>query len=164
MQAEGFCAAELPYVGDDVSMYVIVPEAGQFAAFETGFDAGQLDDIVAALEAEHIYVRLPKFSFESAFNLAATLQALGMTDAFGPGADFTGMDGVDDGQPWIGAAVHKTFIAVDEYGTEAAAGTGMILTTGIHSAFWANRPFLFVIRDKPTGTILFLGRVVDPRE
>jgi serpin B len=110
-----------------------------------------------------VLIQLPKFSFESAFDLIPTLKALGMVDAFRPGANFTGMDGVDDGAPWIGVVAHKTFIAVDEYGTEAAGGTGMNLYAGVNPEFLANRPFLFVIRDKPTGTVLFLGRVLDPR-
>jgi serpin B len=160
---EGFRAVELPYVGDEVSMYLILPDAGQFETLEAGFDARRLDEIVADLVPCGIWLAMPKFSFASAFDLVATLQSLGMVDAFGPGANFTGMDGVDDGMPWISDAVHKTFIAVDEYGTEAAAGTGMWLTLGEHPAFDAARPFLFVIRDKPTGTILFLGRVLDPR-
>jgi serpin B len=160
---EGFRAVELPYVGDAVSMYLILPDAGQFATFEAGFDSRRLDDIVEGLVPRGIWLGLPKFSFESAFDLVATLQSLGMVDAFGPGANFTGMDGVDDGVPWISEAVHKTFISVDEYGTEAAAGMGMCLTVGEHPVFRANRPFIFIIRDKPTGTILFLGRVLDPR-
>ncbi len=162
-EGDGFRAVELPYVGDEVSMYAILPDSGQFVTFEAAFDASQLDDIVDALATEFITLCLPKFSFESEFALIAALKALGMADAFEPGANFTGMDGVDDGQPWIDYVAHKTFIAVDEYGTEAAAATAISLTCGIHNAFLARRPFLFVIRDKPTGTILFLGRVLDPR-
>jgi len=162
-EGNGFRAVELPYVGGEVSLYAVLPDSGQFTAFEAAFDADQLDDIVDALAAEFITLCLPKFSFESTFDLVETLKALGMADAFEQGANFTGMDGVDDGQPWIGHVAHKTFIAVDEYGTEAAAGTAMELTCGIHNAFVADRPFLFIIRDKPTGTILFLGRVLDPR-
>jgi len=160
---EDFQAVELPYVGEQVSMYLILPDAGRFASVEAELDAGQLAILLGSLETTWITLRVPKFSFASTFDLIATLQALGMVDAFAPGANFTGMDGVDDGAPWINVVAHKTFIAVDEYGTEAAAGTAMSLYLGIHAAFIAERPFLFVIRDQPTGTILFLGRVLDPR-
>ncbi len=162
-ETEGFRTVELPYVGDEVSMYVILPDTGQFAAFEADFDASRLDEIVDALVSQKIMLCLPRFSFTSGFDLVTTLKSLGMTDAFDLGANFTGMDGVDDGVPWIRTVAHKTFIAVDEYGTEAAAATGMELGAGEHPMFYAQRPFLFVIRDKPSGTILFLGRVLDPR-
>ena len=79
-----------------------------------------------------------------------------------PGADFSGMDGTDDGIPWISFVAHKAFIYVDEFGTMAAAGTGMGFTVGMPARFTATRPFIFVIRDRETGTILFLGRVLDP--
>lgn len=161
-EGSGYRAVELPYVGDEVSMLAVLPDKEQFAAFEADLDGERIDAIISSLAPTWITITLPKFSFESAFDLIVTLKALGMTDAFDPGADFTGMDGVDDGQPWIDEVAHKTFIAVDEYGTEAAAGTGMELTVGIHDAFLADRPFLFVIRDKATGAILFLGRVLDP--
>jgi serpin B len=88
---------------------------------------------------------------------------MGMVDAFAPGAaDFSGMDGTADGVPWIDLVVHKAYITIDEYGTMAFAGTGMSLTLGSHPGFVATRPFIFVILDNPTGTILFMGRVLDP--
>jgi serpin B len=163
LEGDGYRAVELPYVGHEVSMIAVLPDSGRFEAFEGGLDGEQLAAIAAALTPTWITLWLPRFSYESAFDLVETLQALGMTDAFDPGADFTGMDGVDDGQPWIDEVVHKSFIAVDEYGTEAAGGTAMELTCGIHDSFPARRPFIFAIRDRATGTILFLGRVLDPR-
>jgi serpin B len=88
---------------------------------------------------------------------------MGVTDAFTPGAaDFSGMDGTNDGVPWVDWVVHKAYIMINEYGTLAVSGSGMGLTLGIHDTFTARRPFLFVIIDKPTGTVLFMGRVLDP--
>jgi serpin B len=92
------------------------------------------------------------------------LKALGMTSAFIPGiADFSGMDGTRDLS--ISDVVHRAFIDVAEMGTEAAAATGVgLVSTGIPPGLWvdATRPFLYFLRDQPTGAILFMGRVLDP--
>jgi serpin B len=107
--------------------------------------------------------RIPPFKFSSGFNLNNTLKNLGLTDAFTPGvANFSGMDGIDNGIPWIDLVAHESYIWINEYGTFAFAGTGMVLTYGMHDSFNATRPFVFIIRDIPTGTILFMGRVLDP--
>lgn len=162
-QGVGYRAVELPYVGEEVAMLVILPDEGQFEAFESSMDAQKLAAVIVGLKETYIVLGLPRFSFTSDFVLIATLHDMGMTDAFSPGANFSGMDGIDDGVPWIDVVAHKTFISVDENGTEASAGTIMELSLGIHDYLWADRPFLFVIRDTETGTILFLGRVLDPR-
>ena len=98
----------------------------------------------------------------SEFELNQVLSSLGMELAFSEAADFSGMDGTNDGVPWIDMAVHKAYIMINEYGTLAVAGTGMVMTLGVHPSFKAERPFIFVIVDNPTGTILFMGRVLDP--
>ncbi|MCK4414789.1 MAG: serpin family protein [Candidatus Eisenbacteria sp.] len=160
---DGYRAVDLAYVGEQVSMLAVLPDSGQFAAFEAGFDEARLEEIQAQLVPTDIFIQLPRFSFETPLDLKETLTAMGMTEAFGVGADFTGMDGTDDGMPWINGVWHRTFISVDEYGTEAAAGTGIEMYLSIMPYFSADRPFLFVICDRPTGTVLFMGRVLDPR-
>jgi serpin B len=159
----GFKAMAMPYKGEQVSMVLLLPNEGLYGDFENAFSAAGLDTIVDNLSDTYIRFSIPKFGFYSDFNLNETLQDMGIVDAFSAGvADFSGMDGTDDGVPWIGQVVHKAYITIDEYGTIAAAGTGMVLTLSSHPGLRAVRPFIFVIMDNPTGTILFMGRVLDP--
>jgi serpin B len=162
-EGDGFRAMAMPYKGEQVSMVLLLPDEGLYANFEDVLTVAGLDTIVDNLSNTYITFRIPKFGFYSDFNLNATLQDMGIVDAFNPGAaDFSGMDGTIDGVPWIDLVVHKAYITIDEYGTMAAAGTGMMMTLGAWPSFRAERPFIFVIRDNPTGTILFMGRVLDP--
>jgi serpin B len=156
-RSKEFQALELPYEGDDLSMIVLLPNEPDnlpTLTYET----------LLSLEFDEmeIAVQLPKFKIESSFSLAETLSALGMPLAFSDGADFSGITG--NQELFIGAAAHKAFIEVDEEGTEAAAVTGITFgVTSMPQQFIANRPFLFVIRENSTGTMLFIGRVTDPR-
>jgi len=159
---DGYRAVELPYVGEQVSMIAVMPDSGEFVAFESGFDADCFQTVLGQLEETFIDIDFPRFAFDTPLDLVQTLKDMDMTEAFAPGANFTGIDGTDDGEPWIDGVWHKTFISVDEYGTEAAAGTGIEVYCAIIPSFSGDRPFLFVIYDRPTGTILFLGRVLDP--
>jgi serpin B len=93
--------------------------------------------------------------------LEEALKALGMVNAFGGGADFSGMFGTRG--PSISAVLHKAFVEVNEEGTEAAAATGVMMTIRANPGFRADHPFLFLIRDRRTGSVLFMGRVLDPR-
>ncbi len=162
-QANDYKAMELPYKGKQISMVLILPNENQYKSFEDNFNLAIFDSVVSNLKTEDIGFSVPIFCFGSGFNLNATLQNLGMKGAFSPGAaNFSGVDGTDDGSPWIGWVAHDAYISVTEYGTMAAAGTGMELTVGVHDWFDALRPFIFIIRDIPTGTILFMGRVLDP--
>jgi serpin B len=105
---------------------------------------------------------MPRFEFESSFDLSKTLAAMGMPDAFG-NADFSGMTGGRDLA--IQFVVHKAFVSVDEEGTEAAAATGVGMQESApnrNAEFTVDRPFIFLIRDSETGAILFLGRVLNP--
>jgi len=160
---EGFAAAELPYVGEELSMVVILPDEGGFEGFEAGLSAEGLAEIVGGLQRQPVDVTLPKFTFEHDLPLTQPLQEMGMRSAF-EAADFSGMDGTRS--LVITDVLHKAFVAVDEKGTEAAAATAVVV--GKTSApppsvsFTVDRPFLFLIRDIQTGAILFLGRVVDP--
>jgi serpin B len=158
----GFRAVELPYSGDQLSMVVIVPDAGTFPAFEAALTVDGLSSIIKSLAPSTDGLLLPKFQFTLAVSLRDTLSALGMPAAFvADSADFSGIDGAHD--LFIRDVVHKTFIAVTEEGTEAAAATGVVLATKSAGPLLAvDRPFLFVVRDRPTGALLFLGHVVDP--
>jgi len=103
---------------------------------------------------------MPKFELTSEFSLADTLARLGMPDAFTGAADFSGMDGTRD--LFIGHVAHKAYVSVNEEGTEAAAATGVSMTLSMPAAMTIDRPFIFLIRDINTGTILFVGRVMEP--
>jgi serpin B len=113
-----------------------------------------------------VELSVPKFTFESEFNLSKTLAQMGMPAAFGGEADFSGMTGNRDLN--ISDVVHKAFVAVDEEGTEAAAATAVIMAEMAAAPMddaaimKLDRPFLFLIRDDDSGTILFAGRVLDP--
>jgi serpin B len=164
-QGQGYQVVELPYVGDTVAMDIIIPDAGTFLAFEASLNADQLAAILAGLEPKSVALFLPKFSFETPFSLKPTLAGMGMSAAFDPGlANFSGIDGTRS--LFIGAVIHKAFVAVDEDGAEAAAATAvaMMLTAmpSIDVELRIDRPFIFLIRDKPTGAILFVGRVINP--
>lgn len=158
-------AVELPYNGGQVAMMLLVPDLGALPAFENTLDYAHYRAIADALGERHVHLGLPKFRFEHALSSVEALRALGMTAAFDPGAaDFSGIDGTRE--LFITDILHKAFIAVDEKGTEAAAATAVVV--GVTSAptesvtLTIDRPFLIVIRDIPTDTILFLGRVTSP--
>ncbi len=157
----GYQAGELPYDGEQLSMVVIVPD--DLATFEAGLTADSLHAVLQSLGTANLTIALPKFTYDAPLSLAATLKALGMVDAFGPAADFSGIDGAKDLA--ITGVLHKGFIGIDEAGTEAAAATAVVVGTNAEPeahTLTVDRPFLFLIRDKPTGAILFVGRVVDP--
>jgi len=165
--AEGdeYQAVELPYDGRELSMVILLPRAGQFEAFEGSLDAQRVDVIVKDLEHKRVALTMPKFEFESDFSLGETLAAMGMPDAFvWPIADFSGMTGNRD--LFIGDVIHKAFVSVDASGTEAAAATAVVMPTagppGELVEVTVNRPFIFLIRDIETGSIVFIGRVVNP--
>ena len=107
---------------------------------------------------------LPKFKLETRYNLTDTLSKLGMVNAFTQKADFSGLDGTADNV--VSIAVHKAFVEVNEEGTEAAAATAAAVCRSTSFSpipdFRADRPFVFLIRDRETGAILFLGRFAKP--
>jgi serpin B len=175
LHASGFEALDLPYRGDDLSLLVLLPERSVgLRAFEETLSAALLDDVVARMREQEVDVFLPRFmSTWGAVDLRGDLAALGMRLAFdATGADFSGMDGrrpPDVDALYLSAVVHKTFIEVNERGTEAAAATaamtdGDALEPPPIPVFRADRPFLYAIRDRRSGVLLFLGRVVDPTE
>jgi serpin B len=163
----GFQAVELPYVGGQVSMLLLVPDIDRFGEFERSLSGGQIRSLVESFEYKNVLLTMPKFSFESQFSLANTLREMGMSMAFEPDqADFSGMDGYRN--LFISDVIHKAFVDVNEEGTEAAAVTEILAgsesLSGADVELTIDRPFIFLIRDIPTGTILFLGRVTNPIE
>lgn len=167
MSGDGYRVVVLPYVGYQLSMMVIVPDYDQFADVESQLSPEFLDAILANLQYGQVKLGMPKFKIETSFELNSALAALGMTDAFDPDrADFSAMDGKRD--LYISDVIHKAYVSVDETGTEAAAATAVIMRTTAMPAepvpFDVDRPFIFVIRDEPTGTVLFVGRVMKPTE
>ena len=159
-------AVRLPYDGGEVSMVVLLPAAGAFAAVEGQLGPALLDEVRGALAEREVHVALPRFSFEQGLSLKTALEALGMVAPFDQTrADFGGM--ADTGELYISDVIHKAFVAVDEDGTEAAAATAVIMAgrgAPVDVAeFVVDRPFVYWIQDDATGTLLFLGRTVDPR-
>ena len=165
-EGEGYQAVELPYVGGEMSMVILLPATERFDQFESALDAEQVRAITEQLQRQNVSLTVPTFEFESKFGLAGTLAGMGMSDAFSPEeADFSGID--DTENLYITDVVHKAFVSVDEAGTEAAAATGVVM--GVTSApaepveVTVDHPFIFLIRDNETGTILFVGRVLNPK-
>jgi serpin B len=161
---EGYQAVELQYDGNELSMVIFLPEAGQFEAFEEGLQAQQVSDIISGLQPTLVDLTMPKFEFDSEFSLKDTLSGMGMPVAFSAAADFSGMTGTPD--LCISAVLHKAFVSVNEAGTEAAAATAVIVgesaMPGQPVEVTVDRPFIFLIRDIETGAILFVGRVMNP--
>jgi len=161
---EGYQAVELLYDGGELSMVILLPETGQFHAFEAGLDSGQVEDIVNSLQHTRVILTMPRWEFESEFSLKDTLSSMGMPVAFSGSADFSGMTGAPD--LFIDEVLHKAFVSVNEEGTEAAAASAVIMKLssmpGQPTEVTLDRPFIFFIRDIDTGTILFIGRVLNP--
>jgi serpin B len=163
-EGDGYRTVELPYDGNELSMVILLPDSGQFDAFESALDLEQLKGVLGGLAYRQVSLRMPKFEFETSFSLKDVLSEMGMPIAFSPDADFSGMTG--NRELSITEVVHKAFVSVDEAGTEAAAATAVIVgLTAVPAqpvAVNIDRPFIFLIRDLETGSILFIGRVLNP--
>jgi serpin B len=163
-EGKGYQAVELPYDGGELSMIILLPEAGNFTVFESSLDAQTADAIVKGMEPKRVDLTMPKFEFESSFSLGEILAMMGMPIAFSGDADFSGMTGNRD--LFIADVVHKAFVSVDEAGTEAAAATAVVMElTAVPEEpieVTIDRPFIFLIHDIETGTTLFVGRIVAP--
>lgn len=159
---------ELPYVGGELSMLVILPKQKEkLSEIEDRLTKEHIDQWRRSLSEQKVCVYLPKFKITwGTFELNAALQTLGMADAFSEvNANFSGMDG-NPNWLYIGAVLHKAFVDVNEEGTEAAAATAVVMQfRGLQSPppiFRADHPFVFLIQENQTGNILFMGRVTDP--
>jgi len=162
---------ELPYRSTNrdepqFSMLILLPKSGDIAAAESLLTTAQFDQLTKALAPKQVIATIPKFTFSSDFNLNEVLQAMGMHTAFSNLADFTAMT---ETPVAIGDVLHKAFVSVDEKGTEAVAATAVTinLTSYIPEdqavVFKADHPFVFVIMDRKSGSILFIGRLLTPQ-
>lgn len=164
-EGSGWKAVEMPYVGDQLAMLVVVPDAGTFDAFEGTFDGARYEAIVSALRVQTMNLSVPRFRVRSPALLKTPLQSLGMRLAFTNGADFSGMTA----EPLhIEEVIHEGFIDVTEAGTEAAAATAVVFADSSIGptlpSFDVERAFYYFIRDRGTGAVLFIGRVLDPTQ
>jgi serpin B len=155
---------ELPYKGDDISMYIILPSKNNIEEFENDLTLGYYNELKDNLNSDEVKILLPKFTFEARAELNEPLQDMGIVDAFDSGmADFSGIS-ASDGLS-ISEIIHQAYIGVNEKGTEAAAATGIIMETSLpyyKYEFTADHPFMLFIEDKRTGCILFMGKVENP--
>jgi serpin B len=169
-RVEGLSLVELPYEGDRLSMVVLLPDSTDgLPQLEARISLVQLDTWLSSLRPTLVQVLLPRFRMQAGYDLIPSLNSLGMRSAFvARVADFSGIDGGKE-PLWIDHIAHKAYVDVNERGTEAAAATELVLRTIGYAAeekrpqvFWVDHPFLFLVRDRLTGAIVFLGRVVDP--
>jgi serpin B len=166
METERFQALELPYVDDEMSLLIMLPkDTENFSEFEKTLEAENLSKWLSELHKCKVIVSIPKFKLTSQFSLVSVLKSMGVVDAFSNAADFSGMS--DGKNLFISAVIHKAYVDINEEGTEAAAATGVaIRLTSVGPVptpvFRADHPFLFLIRDNNSGSILFIGRQMNP--
>ncbi|KAM3619038.1 uncharacterized protein V6R79_002006 [Siganus canaliculatus] len=159
---------ELPYVEDELSMFILLPEPGSefLRKLELDLTLEKLDEWTNRANMDvhsDVIVHLPKFKLEEFYELNEALAKMGMKDVFSAAADLSGMS--SEGGLYLSAVAHKAFVEVNEEGTEAAAATaGMIAFCMLREEhFTADHPFLFFIRHNKTKSILFLGRFSSPQ-
>ena len=166
VRGEGYEALELPYGRRNFSMVVLMPDGdAPLAGFADDLRDGLWTDAAARLDAQTAWpetiVRLPRFSFSYEKALNDQLRALGMVEAFTDDADLTRMN--DDPRLLVTLVKQNTFVEVNEEGTEAAAVTTVgVGVTSAPPSFAVDRPFVFAIRERTTGALLFIGQVADP--
>lgn len=163
VSTEGCSAVELMYAAGNASMLVLLPD-GNIQEFQQDFDADKLETIRRRLSSCNVSLSMPRFEFTRSMQLSQMLIALGMESAFGIFADFSGLTANSD--LFISEVLHKAFVKVDEAGTEAAAATAVVM--GITAMppepvrMNIDRPFMFFILDRESGSIVFIGKVMDP--
>ncbi len=163
-ETEDLQCLEMDYIGEDISMLILLPKDDSLETLEQSLNAEVLQEIKRKMEEREVHIYFPRFKFETKYSMEDTFKKMGMEAPFEwPGADFSGMDGTK--LLYIEKVLHNAFVEANEEGTEAAAATFMSGGIGAmmqSSIFRADHPFIFIIQDKTTGTILFLGRVSDP--
>ena len=161
---EGWQAVRIPYAGNELGMLVVLPDIGSYEQVEDSLSLGLLDTVSGALSLEPVMLSLPKWEMRTQVGLVPPLRALGLSEAISGAADFSGMTG--ERNLFISEVVHEAWISADEAGTEAAAATAAIMSLTALPLdpipFTVDRPFIFALEDIETGSILFMGRVVDP--
>jgi serpin B len=158
-----FQAVELPYSSGGLSMVILLPRrADGCGQLEDRLTPGLLSDALKQMKQQRVEIFLPRFKLESNFKLNDTLVRMGMADAFGLKANFSGMDGATN--LFISGVFHKAWGEVNEEGTEAAAATAVVMnkrSVARQPVFRAYHPFIFLIRDTQSGSLLFLGRLAE---
>ena len=161
-------AVEIPYKDYKASMVIFLPnKKNGITEFEKSFDYKYYQDIIAAFKSHEVRLSMPKFQTTCRIDLGTTLSQMGMPLAFSANADFSGMTGKRD--LCISEVIHQAFINVDEKGTEAAAATAVVMKmTSIRmpdepKIFNADHPFIFIIKDNTTGSVLFMGKIMNPK-
>jgi serpin B len=169
MENDEFQAVELPYVGKHLSMVILLPrQVAGCSQMEDRLTLDLLSRSLASMKETRVELFIPKFKMESGFGLAETLARMGMGDAFNTNADFTGLDGTRT--LFISTVSHRAWVEVKEEGTEAAAATAVRVAASAVAppppptpVFRADHPFIFLIRETQSGSVLFLGRLADPQ-
>jgi serpin B len=159
---------EMDYLGDDLSMLVLLPSNNNIDSLDNTLNLENLETWKKEMNNSEVEVSFPRFKFETKYMMASDLKQMGMPIAFTDSADFSGMTGKKDLQ--ISEVIHQAFVNVSESGTEAAAATAVIMVSSAMPGeprprpkiFNANHPFIFLIQEKSTGTILFMGKVANP--
>jgi serpin B len=161
-EALDYQVVTLPYAGQDVEMLVILPQPGHFEAIEAALSIDFLNEVRGQTQLRDVQLIMPRFEFDTDLDLQALLTGMGLGKPFGGEADFSGI--VAGGGLYISDALHKGTITVDEEGTEAAAATVIVMAESAleMAEVTMNRPFIFAVMEQDTGTILFLGRVMNP--
>jgi len=168
MKDDLFQAVKMYYKDSDFSMIVLLPDVDKFTELESKLHSALIESVIEKLESKNVILTFPKVKMDAQFEFSKTLAAMGMPDAFSGIADFSGMGGPEG--LFISSVIHKAYVEIDEKGTEAAAATEGSMWLGSVSQeeiepveFKADHPFIFLIRDDQTGSILFLGRVLNPK-
>jgi serine protease inhibitor len=160
-RGEGFQAVALPYGDGRVRMYLFLPnESSNLTSFTQQLSPENWEAWMSAFEPQEVFLMLPRFQIEVDLLLDETLKDLGMEVAFGQGADFTNL--VTPGPGFISQVVHKTVIQVDETGTEGASAAVVEFKKGGAAQMVFDRPFFYAIRDQRTGSLLFVGSILEP--
>ncbi|GAG65148.1 unnamed protein product [marine sediment metagenome] len=162
-ETEELRVLEMPYDGEELSMLIILPKEDNLKSVEDLLSLEKLNELRNALTKQEVDVYIPKFKFETKYFMKKTLIEMGMPSAFG-GADFSGMNGTKT--LFISNVIHQAFVEVNEEGTEAAAATAVVIKEAISekTVFNADHPFIFMIQERETGNVLFMGRVFDPTQ
>jgi len=168
---EGFVSVAVPYYGNELELLLIVPDAGQYAAVRRALSSDLLTQLTNARATENVDLTLPQLDLESTLPATETLQAMGMSTPFdAEAAQFPKLRRELANNVFIASVFHQATVAIDEKGTEASAATAIVADVRLSIAepppepkvITVDRPFLFMIRDNPTGSVLFVGQVVAP--
>ncbi len=164
-EIENLQILEMDYKGGKISMIVLLPK-GELELLEKSLTEENLRNWISKLREERVDVFFPKFKINQKYTLNEIIQEMGAKSAFTPGeADFSKIDGTK--KLFIQIAVHQAFVEVNEEGTEAGGATGIgigITAIPIKKVFRADHPFIFIIQEKESGSILFIGKVMNPKE